>query len=214
VPDPFPGIPDWRPCASSAHCAPGEYCASYPGDLCQGPGYCQSRSNCGFSSFALCGCDGNTYSDTGEACRAGATHQNTYVGGGCGDTVDANLFSGIEPPRWVTLCGNDAHCAAGERCCNLTSICYPESDPGRCQTPPDGTRYPCTADDQCVPGYEFCAGLGCSGPGGCFSLEGNDECGVRFEPVCGCDGVSYTSAPCAYSEGVRVASEGPCAATE
>jgi hypothetical protein len=209
-PDPFPDIPDWRPCASSAHCEPGEYCASFPGDLCQGPGYCQSRSSCGGSSYAVCGCDGNSYSHIGEACRAGANHQTTYVGGGCGETIDANSFHGVSLPRWVTLCGSQTHCAAGERCCNLTGICYPESDPGRCQTPPEGTRYPCTADDQCVAGYEFCAGLGCSGPGGCVSIHENEDCGVRFEPVCGCNGVSYTSAPCAYAEGVRVASEGAC----
>jgi hypothetical protein len=117
------------------------------------------------------------------------------------------------PPRWVTLCGTDAHCSDGERCCSLTGTCYPASDPARCQTPPEGTRYPCTADDQCLSGYEFCAGFGCEGPGGCIDRE-SAECGVRFEPVCGCNGVSYTSAPCAYAEGVRVASREECAVDE
>jgi hypothetical protein len=206
VPDPDPNFPDWRPCASSAHCAEGEYCQGLNAWMCQGPGICQSRTNCGGSSYAVCACDGNSYQDIGAACRAG-TYATLFYGGACGDTVNAN-GEGYDP-RWVTLCGNDEHCASGERCCPLTMICYPESDPGRCQVPPDGTHYPCTADDQCYPGAEICFGEGCEGPGGCGPLE-NEECGVRFEPVCGCDGVTYTSADCAMSEGTRVASEGEC----
>jgi hypothetical protein len=206
VPDPDPDYGDLRPCGSSAHCAEGEYCQPRQPYTCQGPGFCQSRSNCGFSSYAVCACDGNSYPDIGAACHAG-TYATTFYGGACGDTVDANL--GEPPPRWVTLCGNDDHCANGERCCPLTMICYPESDPGRCQVPPEGTYNPCTADDQCYPDYEFCFGEGCEGPGGCAPRQ-NEECGVRLEPVCGCDGVTYTSAECAVTGGTRVASDGEC----
>jgi hypothetical protein len=208
-PDPDPDNGDRVPCASSAHCGPDEYCRVASPWLCQGEGFCEERTNCPSSSYAVCGCDGNSYPNLQTACRSGASASSIFYGGGCGDTIDAN--SGEPPPRWVTLCGSDAHCASGERCCNITGICYPTSDPGRCQVPPEGTQYPCTADDQCYPGYEFCFGFGCSGPGGCANIE-NQECGVRLEPVCGCNGVSYTSAPCAAVEGVRVASEGQCGA--
>ena len=77
--------------------------------------------------------------------------------------------------------------------------------------PPEGTRYPCTADDQCFPEYEFCAGPSCSGPGGCVAFDEESDCGIRLEPVCGCNRVTYTSTACAWAEGVRVAYEGTCA---
>jgi hypothetical protein len=40
--------------------------------------------------------------------------------------------------------------------------------------------------------------------------EAAEDCGIRLEPVCGCNGVTYTSAACAYADGVRIASEGEC----
>jgi hypothetical protein len=159
----------------------------------------------------VCGCDGISYSGLGAACAAG-TSTSIFQGGLCGETIDAN--EGEFEPRWVTLCGSDAHCPGGERCCNITNICYPESDPGRCQIPPEGTRYPCTADDQCFPEGEYCAGDGCEGPGGCMNKDARSECGIRLEPVCGCNGVTYTSAACASAEGVRVDYEGECEAGE
>jgi hypothetical protein len=207
-----------RPCASSAHCETGETCSLQASYLCQGEGHCVSVDRCGASGYAVCGCDGNSYLNVNDACRAG-TSAGHFHGGACGDTVDLNADTTDEdenplPPRWVTLCGSDAHCATGERCCGLTRTCYPESDPGRCLVPPEGTRYPCTADDQCLSTFEYCAGDGCSGPGGCDGFDDEEECGIRLEPVCGCNGVTYTSTACASAEGVRVASQGECPADE
>src|SRR5688572_1407866 len=134
APDPDPGNEGRRPCASSAHCGLDEYCRVESPWVCQGDGFCESRTNCPSSSYAVCGCDGNSYPNIQTACRSGASATSLYYGGGCGDTVDAN--AGELSTRWVTLCGSNAHCASGERCCSLTGICYPASDPGRCQTPP------------------------------------------------------------------------------
>jgi hypothetical protein len=126
----------------------------------------------------------------------------------CGQTIDANGGE-FRPPRWITICGSDAHCGPGERCCDLSRVCYPVDDPGRCQVPPVDTRYPCTADDQCLPEYEYCAGSGCGTPGGCKNRF-NEECGVRLELVCGCNGVTYTSAACAEQDGMRVSHGDQC----
>ena len=208
-PDSEPSEPDRRACASSAHCAADEYCHIEASWLCQGEGYCHSRSNCPSSAYAVCACDGNEYADIGTACRAGA-NVTALARGSCGQTIDLNGGESDEP-RWVTVCGSDAHCPGGERCCALTGLCYPESESARCQLPPAGTRYPCTANDQCEPEYEFCFGNGCSGPGGCARRD-NEECGVRLAPVCGCNGISYTSAPCAAAEGTRVQHDGECGA--
>jgi hypothetical protein len=215
-PRPPLGRDDTRPCASNAHCSFGETCVLPPLSLCQGNGHCVAIASCPGSGYAICGCDGNSYPNVETACRSGANPSYfSYLGGGagCGTTVDANAGEGS--PRVVTLCGNDAHCRNGERCCALTGACYPESDPGRCQIPPDGTRNPCTADDQCFAGLEFCAGEGCSGPGGCVQMDAQaEDCGARLEPVCGCNGVTYTSVACAYADGVRVASQGTCPVDE
>ena len=206
-PEPKPDAPG-ASCASNAHCNAGETCVFLPGSLCLGTGNCTPIANCPGSGYPVCGCDGNSYPNVETACRAGTNPG--YFHGRCGDTIDANDGEGSSP-RLVTLCRDDTQCADDERCCALTRSCYPASDPGRCQVPPDGTRNPCTADEQCFPGYEFCSGPSCAGPGGCSHRESHEEeCGVRFAPVCGCNGVTYTSDECASAEGVRVASQGEC----
>ena len=210
-----------KPCSSNAHCAANEFCMSEDGRICQTSGHCQPIDNCGFCSGGLeackvCGCDGNTYPDTQTACRAGTNTLMSYHGAGCGETIDVGGGGGggrgPAPPLRVTPCGTDANCPSGQICCAITAICYPADDPARCRPTPPGTRFPCTADDQCFQGAEYCKGDGCTGPGGCVSLGSQGDCGVTLEPVCGCDGVTYTSAACASTRGVRVAATGQCPA--
>lgn len=134
-------------------------------------------------------------------------------GAGCGETVvigAAGAGSEATPERTYTACATSSNCPDGSECCALTSRCYPSSDPEQCRLPPPGTTRACTADDQCEP-YQYCAGDGCSGPGGCKQRGSSEDCGVTYELVCGCDGTTYTSPACAESRGVRVASEGECA---
>jgi hypothetical protein len=216
-PPPTEGDPR-KPCASNAHCAANEFCIDDGTLICQVAGHCTPIDNCGFCSGGaeicrVCACDGNSYPDVQTACRAGA-RALAYIGAACGETIDfvggAGGSSAMVPPARVTPCGKDAHCPSGQRCCAITGLCYPPDDPGRCAPPPSGTRFPCTANDQCFPASEYCAGEGCSGPGGCVQLGVRGDCGVKFEPVCGCDGVTYTHASCANERGVRVASQGEC----
>src|SRR6185436_11927049 len=85
-PEPDPDHRDLTPCASNAHCGLGEYCTRQGGGyLCQGDGFCYSRSNCPSSGYAVCGCDGNSYPNVETACRSG-TSASLFHGGGCGDT--------------------------------------------------------------------------------------------------------------------------------
>jgi hypothetical protein len=204
-----PYVPDGEdapPCASNNHCNPDQYCQLPLGTPCQGVGHCKSRINCPASGYQVCACDGNSYAGLEAACHAGV-NVSYLASAACGQTIAANGGE-FMPPRWITLCGSDAHCGPGERCCHLSNVCYPITDPGRCQLTP-GTRYPCTADEQCLPEYEYCAGAGCGTPGGCRSRQ-NDECGLRFVPVCGCNGITYTSADCAEQDGTRVAHSDEC----
>lgn len=198
-------------CASNAQCQAGWFCERDSRNSCQGTGHCNPIGNCGnCGGCRLCGCDGNTYPDMATACRASANFVTTEAG--CGETI-VTKGTGVNAgsTRYATPCGKDQDCASGELCCMITHYCYPASDPDRCRTPPPGTTFPCTADDQC-PFFYYCQGDGCSGPGGCVPFGPQADCGVTLEPVCGCDGKSYTSAPCAAYRGVRVASQGECVA--
>ena len=201
-----------RPCNSNAQCGEREFCMLDSG-LCQGSGHCNPIGNCGGcfgegDNCRVCGCDGNDYPDQQTACLARANVVNG-VHARCGEAVDVGGGGSGGAVQRLTPCGNDDQCSASDLCCPITGLCYPESDAGRCRTPPDGTRFPCTSNDQCYEG-EYCAGEGCSGPGGCAQRDPEGDCGVVVETVCGCDGTTYTSAGCASSRGVRVAGEGAC----
>ncbi|HEX5100474.1 MAG TPA: hypothetical protein VFV94_13290 [Polyangiaceae bacterium] len=216
-----------RTCSSKAHCDPLYFCELEYGQLCGSVGHCQPISNCGVcgggdnpSFCRLCGCDGNTYPNVQTACLAGTAI--AYQGAGCGETVQeggggaagaagsaGSAGSSNTPPRIVTPCGTNDDCTqTGELCCPITNRCYPKDDAGQCVEPPEGTRFPCTSNAQCQD-YEYCAGEGCDTPGGC-KQRGSGQCGVIFAPVCGCDGVSYTSGDCAIQSGTRVKSDGQC----
>jgi hypothetical protein len=202
-------------CSSNADCELGFFCQIDSG-LCQGTGHCHPIDNCGGcfgedSDFCqVCGCDGNTYPNQQTACLA-QTNVVSVSGGGCGETVQTGGGGSSAGVREFTLCAIDENCAAGQSCCAITGFCYETSDPDRCRVPPEGTRLPCTANEHCND-YEYCLGEGCDGPGGCVSFGSEEDCGVTFELVCGCDGVTYTSPACAASRGVRVATEGECSA--
>jgi hypothetical protein len=213
-----PEVGGRAPCASNADCNEIEFCELDNRRLCQGPGHCQAIGNCGSCGegdvpgrCAVCACDGNTYPDFQTACLARTSVTSTW-GAGCGDPIvlPGDEEAGTGDVEIGTACSKDEHCAEDERCCSLTARCYPESAPGECATPPDGSSFPCTKTEQCQ-SDEYCAGEGCDRAGGCVSRY-SEECGVVFDVVCGCDGTSYTSAACAALKGTRVRSEGECAA--
>jgi hypothetical protein len=218
-PEPPPDDADpWgrKPCTSNSHCSEREFC-QMDTPTCQGTGHCQPRTNCGScgGECVLCGCDGNTYPDIQTACLAGA---NAFARAACGETVEtggggSGGSGGELPVRIRTYCANTEQCPSGETCCPRLGFCLADDDPYLCGEPPAGTLRPCLTDDHCDAG-SYCLGEGCSGPGGCVYFGSQGDCGVRLEPVCGCNGVSYTSAACASTEGTRVRAEGQCPAAE
>jgi hypothetical protein len=201
---PANAIPGTISCGSNADCAATEFCGS--NTSCLGPGQCMDRSNCGTSTGSpVCGCDGVTYPDVQTACRAGVTTLGRP--GACGVVNQAGSF-GMGSRQSVTYCGQDAQCPSGQTCCAMYGTCLDPSVPYLCSPPPAGTRAPCLQDLDCW-FNEFCQGAGCSGPGGCVA-GGNGLCSGVLEPVCGCDGNTYTNEDCTVAAGVRTSHTGAC----
>ena len=219
VPPPDDDQQGRTPCASSAQCEPNEFCMT-EGPLCVGTGHCQPIDNCGScgggdpaapdNPCRVCGCDGNTYPNVQTACRAGVNAVGPG-GSGCGEmNTEGGAGSSSIGPRPYTTCGHDAQCPAGSFCCTLNARCYVEADRDICVLPPPGTRIACKTSENCGDN-EYCRGEGCDEPGGCvFMGSGPGDCGVTLEPVCGCNGTTYTSAACADQEGIRVDHDGEC----
>lgn len=209
IPAPDPAAPaGTRPCGSNTQCAAGESCVAANALLCLGPGHCQPLDICASDADITCGCDGNTYTSGRSACSAGV-RVNGFHHGGCGDAYIV-VAGGTSMGVTVTACGDDSQCPSGQRCCAITGLCYDPAQTGACAMPPAGTWFPCAGDAICsiVP-YSYCQGVGCGTPGGCVSAFGSN-CGIVLDPVCGCDGTTYTSADCAAKSAVRVAHTGPC----
>jgi hypothetical protein len=196
------------PCASNADCAEDEACVN--GLSCEGPGICVSRINCPSSSGGpeVCGCDGRDYPNLQSACYNGARIATPDAA--CGVSHEVGAGGSFASGLVVTGCGSDSDCPGGESCCALTGHCYDSSLPALCSAPPEGTYQSCYDDSHCLPG-SYCKRDGCEGPGGCASPASTSDCGIQLEPVCGCDGVTYTSARCAAAAGVNVSQARECA---
>jgi hypothetical protein len=219
TPDPDGDPQGRKACASSAQCGPQEFCM-LDGLICLGSGHCQPIDNCGScdggdinapdNPCRLCGCDGNTYPNPQTACRAGVNAVHT--GAGCGETaMEGGAGSSSIPMRPYVPCGTDSQCSSGNFCCTIAARCYPEENRDICVPPPPGARIACNTNLDCGD-FEYCRAEGCEGPGGCVNRgSGPGDCGILFEPVCGCDGKTYTSAACADQEGVRMDHTGECA---
>jgi hypothetical protein len=203
-------------CAANSQCAADEACITAlqgSTNFCTGVGRCQPRDNCGFCTPAgtdrcrVCGCDGNTYASTQDACVAGV---RVIAEGACGSDVGNGFVS----------CGTDAQCAQGSVCCALTGHCFNPAEPWRCEQKPDGGGlFTCITDGECNPNsgaggggasQRYCAGTGCGTPGDCKAMPRPADCVGVVEYVCGCDGKTYVNACQAAAGGTRVASVGAC----
>jgi hypothetical protein len=188
----------------------------------------------------VCGCDGQTYGNACAAARAGATIVSegtcagTPCGGQAGTLCGPDMFCSFPPEADcgsggdqmgtcepipgecnsiyidAVLCGCDGATYANECEAELagTSI----RSPGACPAT-DGNLCGGLTGAGCAPG-EFCnfpieAICGAAdGTGTCEAVP--EACTEIFDPVCGCDGVSYGNACDARSKSVSVASEGAC----
>ena len=70
--------------------------------------------------------------------------------------------------------------------------------------------YPCQDNNGCLPGLYCKKDVGdCEGKGKCNVIP--EICTMIYDPMCGCDGITYSSHCNAASKGVNVLYEGECA---
>lgn len=150
-------------CTHNKQCPRGEYCRTEPGD-CDGIGMCAWKPEACLDVWRpVCGCDGNTYSNSCYAALHGVSVDYADACGqyrGVGDPCYTNADCGGFGPFFSQYCRKDVGDCDGE---------------GVCAVRP---RY-------------------------CLDV---------WDPVCGCDGNTYSNDCYAARAGVSVDYEGECAA--
>ena len=228
----YVGVCAGHTCVEHGECAEGHYCAKNMGD-CEGEGYCTEIPDdpCPMFWAPVCGCDGQTYSNT---CWAQAAGVNVDHEGECGPAMCGTRL-GIECPD-----------PENEFCKYIHGTCGADDLPGVCTPYPqgcpdvwdpvcgcDGVTYgnECESDmagisvlhdgvcvDECT-SNEDCDGLrychfddgACAGTGACLPVP--SFCPDIGPVVCGCDGVTYDNACFAHRARTSVAHEGACQET-
>jgi Kazal-type serine protease inhibitor domain len=193
-------------CLSNFDCASSEFC---DGRTCLGVGFCTSRIGaiCSGAPSFECGCDGVTYRNACERLAAGA---RLAVGAACGVPDASSDAAGADASITPIGCSSSVQCPTGSTCCATSGLCQPEGCVDCCLAPlPDGGT-PCVRNDQCLSGRRYCAGQGCGTIGVCVSRPPGADCDGTLDPVCGCDGRTYSNRCWASSGGARIAHAGSC----
>lgn len=219
-------------CQSNKHCSWWQYCRTQPGD-CDGIGQCAFRPQACLDVYnPVCGCDGETYPNACYAAMAGVSLAYGDIcedRGSCWDNEDCpgNKYCAKEPgdcdgegtcekrPRFCLdvydpVCGcdgntysNDCYAARAGVNVDYEGVCE-GGGPEECKTNADCGGFPALLfGEYCKKAPGDCDGVGVCAPRPEMCLD-------VWDPVCGCDGNTYSNDCYAARNGVNVDYEGPC----
>jgi hypothetical protein len=208
-------------CVSNECCDDGQFCAKDIGD-CDGTGECREIPlGCPDNIDPVCGCDGVTYNNECEAWTLGI---NIAHRGTCDD---APCLTSRECPDGLYCAKEAGACERRGRCVAPPEACPDVVDPvcgcdgvtygNECEAAAAGVNVlhggecndACTSNENCSD-TEFCRKVlgNCVGAGLCADRPLG--CDDEFDPVCGCDGETYSNACEAAAVGVNVLHRGEC----
>ena len=192
-------------------CDSGEYCRLPDGTQCGAAdqsGECTRIPRaCTDNAAPVCGCDGKQYRNACSATLAGVNVAHT---GACETSPPGSCSVTVDGARYPDGTGD---IPAGDGCnvctCQMgTLICT--ARPCKAPTPCGGfAGNICAADEYCAYGPEGMCG---AADAASICKPRPKACSTLYQPVCGCDGRTYTNTCTAAREGSGVLVTGTCPA--
>jgi hypothetical protein len=212
-------------CTMNGDCGEGAFCAKPLGE-CAGDGQCEARPTaCPDVYLPVCGCDGQTYGNRCEAAAAGVSAAHEGECGGCTSLLDCPPNEFCQAP--IGACGGRGDCTFIEQVCSGAEYdpicgCDGETYPSRCHAAMRAVSiaHVGTCEGVCggIAGIPCPEGQLCELPAGmCHAadlqgrcVEPGEACIQVYDPVCGCDGQTYSNDCERQRAGAQKSHDGAC----